>query len=206
MSDFAWISTAPAHASNLRPLRNSFAKESTSLEAPLREISAKIKEGLPLQPNEIPAEIFGAPDAKEKDYKLPDLFSAYGFWAVSQRAAEVIRQFDLGSGGLYPVKVLKNDRQTPVEGEWFCINFGNCKDSFIPEDSLNVAARTAGQWITRAVFSDEDVALNSLSLLGPDVWIEPKMRSAIFFSANLGTALKKAKADKGFFLKKCRVV
>lgn len=198
-----WISTAPGHASNLRPLRNDIGDESSER---LQAIVKRNEAGEPLAPDELPNLIYGAPHADEKDYRFPDLFYGYGFWVVSKSAADVLRQFDLGSGGFYPVRVLRKDLQTPVEGEWFCLNFGNRKDAFSAEESRNVEPRSAGKWTVRAKFSDEDVAVGSVALKGPDIWIDPKMRSVFFLGEALGQALKTAKADKGFFLKKCRVV
>lgn len=198
-----WISTAPGHASNMRPLRNDIGDESSER---LQLIVKRYLAGEPLAPDELPAIIYGAPHAQEKDFRFPDLFSGYGFWIVSGSAADVLRQFDLGGGGLHPVRVLKTDRQTPVKGEWFCLNFGNCTQAFSSELSKNVEPRSAGKWIVRAKLSDEDVTVGSVALNGPDVWIDPNMRDVFFLGEALGQALKKAKADKGFFLKKCRVV
>ena len=45
-------------------------------------------------------------------YRLPHLFYGYGYWVVSGVAADILRTFDLGRGGLYPVRVLKKDRRT----------------------------------------------------------------------------------------------
>lgn len=204
MSDVVWISTAPGHASNQRPLRHSFSEDGQvqfAIDCKKRNMA-----GEPLGPECFPNEIYGAPDAKESDYKLPDIFYAGSYWAVSKAAADVLRQFDLGGGALYPVKVFKKDRVTPVEGEFFCINFGNRKEAFLPEESRNVESRSAGKWIVRARHEDGDILLAPSAAAGADLWIDPKMRDALFLSDALGTALKEAKADKGFFLKKCRVI
>ncbi|KKC24045.1 hypothetical protein WP12_21535 [Sphingomonas sp. SRS2] len=118
----------------------------------------------------------------------------------------MLRQFDLGGGGLYPVRVYKKDRKTLVDGEWLCINFGNVKHAFLPDESRNFWAGSAGKWVGRAAMTDYDTALSPIALTGPDIWIDPIVRDAIFFSDGLGRALKKAKADKGFFLNRCRVL
>jgi hypothetical protein len=201
----AWISTAPAHASNLRSLRHSFSDdEATLLMA--RNCRKRNEAGESLGADCFPAQIFGAPHAKDKDYRLPDIAFAGSYWFVSKRAAEVIRQFDLGNGGLYPVEVLKKDRQTLVDGEWLCINFGNAKRTFLPQQSSNVDPRSAGQWLPSSMMTDGNMALSTDALAGPDLWIEPVVRDGIFFSEGLGKALKKEKVDKGFFLKRCRVL
>ncbi|WP_152664113.1 hypothetical protein [Sphingomonas sp. SRS2] len=205
MGKEVWISTAPAHASNLRPLKHSFSDNEDTL-AMARDTRKRNDAGESLSAQNFPAEIFGAPHAKEKDYRLPNIFFAGSYWAVSQRAADVLRQFDLGGGGLYPVRVYKKDRKTLVDGEWLCINFGNVKHAFLPDESRNFWAGSAGKWVGRAAMTDYDTALSPIALTGPDIWIDPIVRDAIFFSDGLGRALKKAKADKGFFLNRCRVL
>jgi hypothetical protein len=210
MSDIVWISTAPAHASNLRPFQNSFWRENSEQEQELCNTTARLKSGEALSSDCFPSEIFGAPNAKENDYNLPDFFYGYGFWVLSQAAADILRQFDLGGGALYPVKVLKKDRITSVGGDWFCINFGNVKSAFLPTESPTAKQRYIRNgekgWGAPAVLQDNEFAVSSIALSGPDIWIDPLVRDAIFLSEALGKALKKVKADKGFFLKKCRVV
>jgi hypothetical protein len=115
MSCTVWISIAPGSGTNLRPLRHSFSETDQRKDA--IAWGDQNGAGEPFKAECFHSEIYGAPQAKESDYRLPDIFFAGSFWAVSRAAADVLRQFDLGGGGLYPVKVLKNDRQTPVGGE-----------------------------------------------------------------------------------------
>lgn len=132
MSDTVWISIALGDGSNMRPLRHSFSETDRWKDAIAWGENNVAGASLPAEC--FPSEIYGAPDAKEADYRLPNLFFAGSFWVVSKAAADVLRQFDLGGGGLYPVKVATKDRRTPVGGEWFCINFGRlcCKDCACP--------------------------------------------------------------------------
>jgi hypothetical protein len=168
--------------------------------------------GEPLKAESFPAEIYGAPSATESDYRLPNIFHAGSFWVVSKAAANVLRQFDLGAGGLYPVKVFKKDRQTALGDEWFCINFGNRKETVIvPESSTFMREhyiRPGGVkgWVPKATIEDGDIAVSKAACSGPDIWVDPQIGDAFFLSDALGTPLKKAKADKGFFLHKCRVL
>lgn len=201
-----WVSAAPAHPSNLRPLTHSFREPEEKLDF-ARECRKRNEAGESLGPECFPEEIFGAPHAKESNYGVPHLFFAGSYWGVSKAAADVLRQFDLGGGALYPVRFLKKDRNTPVPGEWFCLNFGNTKAAFLPEESHRVRAASGGkQWTAPFVPRDGDIAVGSLACAGPDIWTDPKVRDAFFLSDALRAALKKAKADKGFFLTKCRVV
>jgi hypothetical protein len=133
MSDYVWMRVAMGQGDKVQWITHSFAHDDSAQETRLRDIIKKIDEGSPLSADEIPDEFFfGAPEATEKSYNFPHLFYAYGYWLVSKAAADVLCQFDLGGGGLYPAKVFKKDRITPVDGEWFCINFGNQKQAFLP--------------------------------------------------------------------------
>ena len=205
MSGKAWISTAPAHASNLRPLRHSLSDDDTKREL-VRNARQRIESGEPVGPECLPEEIYGAPHAKEKDYKLPDIFFAGSYWVVSKAAADVMRQFDLGRASFSAVRVLKNDRSTAVGGEWLLIVFGNHKNTVVAGESPGLRPFVRDIFSTSSRLDDGQIALRSDAMLPPELWVEEKIDSAIFFSWELGSALKKAKADKGFFLKQCRIV
>jgi hypothetical protein len=158
-----------------------------------------------------PPEIHGTQNADKAGYKrLPDLFKASNFWVVSEATANIMRGFDLGGGGLYPVKVMNRDRDIAVPGEWFCINFGNKKSALQVSDSVPMRQTYVRNgekaWTLKAVLKDGDIAVSKVATAGADIWIDPDMAHSFFLSNALGAALKKAKADKGFFLHKCRVV
>jgi len=211
MSDTVWISIAMGHGeANLLRLRHSFSETDQRKDA-IAWGNQNVA-GEPLKAECFPAEIYGAPDARESDYRLPNLFFAGSFWAVSKAAADVLRQFDLDAGALYPVKVFKKDRQTPLGDEWFCINFGNRKEAVaVPESSTLLREsyiRPGGVkgWVPKATLKDGDIAVSKAVCEGPDIWIDPQIGDASFLSDALGMALKKAKADKGFLLHKCRVL
>jgi hypothetical protein len=203
MSDMVWVSRAMKLASNLRPLRHSFSDDQRSFAV---DCKRKNEMGEPLGPECFPEVIYGAPLAREKDYRLPNLFFAGSYWAVSKAAADVLRLFDLGKGALYPVRVLKSDLQTPVDDEWFCINIGNAKSVVAVEKSEKIRPGAQGRYIMPPTIADGQLAVSSEALTPPDVWIDPQIWDAFFMSAAVGNALRVAKAQDGFFLTKCRVV
>ncbi|MFL9498841.1 imm11 family protein [Rhodopseudomonas palustris] len=209
MSDTVWISIAPGSGTNLRRFTHSFAESEVWLDH-ARVCRGRNDAGESLNQSCFPEEIFADRDARESDYRLPDIFFAGSYWAVSKAAADVLRQFDLGGGGLFPVKVLRKDRQTPVGGEWFCINFGNRKQAFRLAESVPMRETYVRNgekaWRLRVVLKDNDLAVSQAANNGPDIWLDPIVAAAFFLSDELGKALVKAKADKGFFLHKCRVV
>jgi len=159
-----------------------------------------------MAPEDFPKVIFGAPHAVESNYHVPDLFFGYGFWLVSETAANVMRQFDLGGAQLVPVQVLKKDRQTPIGGEWLCLNFGNAKSAVIPDKSAKIRMGPQNRYNLPATVKDDDVAVSAAALEPPDIWVDPQLWDNLFVSDRLRSALRKAKADKGFMLTRCRVI
>jgi hypothetical protein len=207
MNETVWISTAPGHASNLRPFRHDVDDRGREIFQPILD---RIDAGEPIALEDFPKTIYGAPEAQEKDYQLPDLFRAYGFWVVSGAAADVISQYDLGEGALQPVQVQKKDRRTPVDGNWLCMSIGNRKDALLPEESSRMThdfiLKGRMGWFPPFVPKDDDIALSSAACAGPDIWIDLQVGTSFFLSDRLARGLKKAKADRGFFLSRCRVL
>jgi hypothetical protein len=200
---FVWISRAMVHASNQRPFRNDVAELDHDR---LIEIKQANERGELLAPNDFPKVIFGAPHAKEKDYQVPDLFAAYGYWLLSETATDVLRQFDLGQTQLISVPVLESDRRTPIGGNWFCINFANARRLLVPEESEHIRMGPQNRYNLPATTKDNQVAVSADALEPPDIWVDPEFWGAFFMSEGLGNALRRAKVDKGFFLTKCRVL
>jgi hypothetical protein len=154
-------------------------------------IREKIRKGESLSSENFPQKIWGTPPATRRKYDF-DLFHADGYWGVSAKAAEVLRRFDLGGGGLFPVELFKAkgvecDDANPISGEWYCWNFGNMKQSFIPEQSGKLFRAGEGKWDLSSQAEDFSVKLARSE--GPDVWIDPALPRALFFSKDLGQAL-----------------
>jgi hypothetical protein len=198
-----WVSRAMKHASNLRPITSEVSQKDLHRAV---EWKRRNEDGEALDVSYFPAEVFGAPHSDEKDYELPDIFRAGSFWIVSKAAADVLRQFDLGHGSLYPVRVLKKDRRTAIGDNWSCLNFGNRKSAVLPEQSEKIRMGPQNRYNLPATTKDNQVTVSAEALQGPDMWVDPQLWDNFFVSAALGRALRKAKADKGLFLTKCRVL
>jgi hypothetical protein len=163
--------------------------------------------GEPLPPERFPNEFY-VDEPGQKIRKLPDLANAGGFWTVSTAVADVLRAFDLGRSSLYPTRTFRYDRKTPLEGEYFCLNFGETKSAFLPEQSHGARKPHANQdiWKLPLAPKDGDIAVDQAALSGPDLWIDPRVRKAIFLSNRLVDALKAAKLARNFGLFRCRIV
>ncbi|PDS74838.1 hypothetical protein [Rhizobium sp. L43] len=161
--------------------------------------------GEPMSAEHFPTEIFAIyPDKKEK--KQADLVLAAGAVVVSAACADVLRQFDLGHSSLYPIKLLQHDRKTPVEGEYFCLNIGERKDTFLREHSPLVRVLGSGRMRMPPNLHDDDVVVSPAALEGPDLWVSPPLIRMFFLSDRLTQALRAAKMGRVFGFRACRVV
>lgn len=210
MTANTWISRAPSDASNLRPLLHSFSDINAAASQFHIKTTERNADGFPLGPECFPDEIWIGKNARPSATNLPHLFYAGAFWVISATAAHVLRQFDLGKGALYPVRVLQKDRVTPLGEGYCCINFGNRKSAFLPDQSENARhgyIRDGRKgWFPRSTLANDQFAVSAIALAGPDIWIDPDVGDAIFVSDAFARALKRAKADKGWFLKTCRMI
>jgi hypothetical protein len=149
---------------------------------------------------------------RERFAGLGDFFWANGFAVVKGRLAETLHRFDLGEGGLLPLRIFQEDLTTPEPGEFFFVNFGARKDSLVAEQSkalkkLYVDRATGRQvWSVSLRLEDGDIALTSAALEGADLWNEERIHSKIFMSEALVTAIREAGVQIDFHLSECRIV
>ena len=136
--------------------------------------------------------------------KTGDLFMAGAFYAVKKPIADVLKRFDLGDGGLVPVPIFEADLQTPIEGEYYFLNFGARKNSFRPDLSERVHKRPNSQWWR--LIGEGPVTVDRTALEGADLWIEEELYGEVFMSGELAHALIAAKPKAELVLRRCDVV
>ncbi len=160
------------------------------------------------QPDQLPKVMYENPFCLIKD-NLPYMFDQGDYFCVSSACADVLRPFDFGRGGLVPVAIYHRDRETPVGGSHFLLNFGANKWALVPEASkLDAPPRLEGEplrWL-RADNMDGDVAVKRAALDGPDIWTDPNIHKAIFFSDRVVQALVVKQMEKQFRFIRCRIV
>jgi hypothetical protein len=197
-----WVSSALSNTALNTSFENEFAK--TDPQKYLSCFKKNIK-GMPLTADCFPAAFWG--EYPDKTYKKPPHFSLPGGNPiVSDEVKQVMQQFDLGQTSFYPTTLYKHDRKTPVEGSYYCINFGETKTCCMPEESQRTKKFDALFWTIKQFAEDGDVAVNASALQGVDLWVDTRIRKSLFFSDRLARALKAAKLTRTFGLRKCRVV
>jgi len=203
MSETVWISKAPLDSRLLLPLTSDVAEPKGLINYWKANNAAESR-----NPS-CPTEIWVKDESASKINKLPDLSVIRTSWILSQRLADVFRRFDLGKGGLEPVKAFKADHHTPLTGQYFCLSFDNVKRAFLPDESAKVSDFVKGVWTTDANFADGDIVCSKDALSGPDIWIDPRLYGSLFLSDRLVNALAEAKLEKGFGglggLRRCRI-
>lgn len=129
-----------------------------------------------------------------------------GFLCVTEKAASVLRRFDLGTGGLYPLELVRYDDVTPVDGFFWALNFGAKKDALVVEECREVSGSPKHGYFPEITIKDDDIALTTRELEDADIWGDERLRSGFFVSPRLGAALHKAGLAKAFHLLRCRIV
>ena len=206
MTNHVWISSAQQDPGLIQRVHTDLAQQDDEPDLKGQELN---KKGLPVPPELCPKKIWGDESARTFK-KMPDLFWAWSQWIVSERAADVMRRFDLGGGALHPVSegVYQRDGVTRVPGNYFCWTFGNTKSAFLPEQSRNARAPDIpGMWWKLPWKpADDDIAVSGSALIGPEVWLDDMLFKSVFLSGPLGDALDDAGLRKAFRLFKCRVI
>jgi len=209
MSEYAWVTQAPSDERLMAPMWSDAEIDGDKAAAELeRPVKNKSRRGVPLPAADFPASVAANRDPNDppKIYqKLPHFFTSSWIFA-SKELADVLRQFDVG-GGLYPVDIYQEDRKTRVPGTYLHLNIGTAKNALLAEQSPGVGDPYGmGVLLFNAPLNDDEITLSDVALSGPDIWVDPNLSSAIFFSDRLWTAMKLAKVHTPFRAKRCRIL
>lgn len=209
MSDYVWVSTMMLDSALIKLFDADIVEENRPVAVAATDA---IPRGQPVPADQCPRYVWARKgSSKVKDSSVPPpLFVARGYWIVNAAAVDVLRQFDLGDGALYPVDVRKSNAITPFEGEWYTWIFGNRKETVDIEASIGLRQFSPHpDSPTRSLPfkpANGDLAVSRKALDGADVWVEKNLFQSVFVSAALGNALKSAGLARAFRLAKARVV
>lgn len=166
-------------------------------------------EGFALERRDLPEA--GAVWNKGRFSKTGEIIMVGPFYAVKGRLFDIFSRHDLGEGGLVPVPNLQSDLQTAYSNDYYILQFGCRKDTFLESASKNVkfmvTDKVTGMDIT-AVHSwseDLDVALAPSALTGPELWCEERVDNKLFLSDALARELITEGMADTFRLQKCRI-
>lgn len=211
LSEHVWITDAFIRDELAKPFvsKKYIVAEGQEIIGLMDQSAEKNIRGENLSAENFPKQLFAQREKTDeaRTYKnLPDLFSG-GFWVVSERVAEIFQAMDTGGGGVFPTELFQEDGKTPVEGNYYCLNFGNKKTAFALEHSPRARSSPASRVMAPPFnMKDDDIAVFASALQGPDIWIDPTLRASFFLSDRLWQAIKSAGAGRAFNAERCRVI
>lgn len=165
------------------------------------------KIGWQLTRDRFPKDNYPRPDnyPAADEQSVPQIFSS-GFTFLSEESADVVGQFDLGDGALYPTRLWHSDRVTPMPGNFFYLNVASKKDTFLPEQSSVMKKLASGKWQVARLAKDLNLVFSKEALSGPDLWFQPMLMTNFFISDPLKQALDARRLSKDWMLTRCSVV
>ena len=197
----AWVSAALMDSSKIRGFFVDIIEADRDRGI---EILRRIKDGRRVKPDEFPKLMWAERTADNA--KRPDFFKPSGFWVVSGAVANILKKHDLGSSQVTKVKLLKTNRKDPIEGEYYNLALSEFKDTLLPNASTALRTWPNQTWALSFEPTNDQVALASSCLTGPDLWRERQLPNAFFLSDRLVSALREAKLTRHFKLYRCRIV
>lgn len=150
-----------------------------------------------------------------KGSKLPSVLPDYINWVcpvVSEKLADVLQTCDLGGSNFYPVSLTRRDTGATFSQMFFILNIAVCKRALQPDRSSGLRERIMAPTVQQREFNlktmvaNDDLALSSCCLDGPDIWIDPMLPQETFFvSDRLYQSLESEKLSKPLDFVRCRV-
>lgn len=148
-------------------------------------------------------------DLEDEDPELPCIFLCGGFWCVTEKLTELLRNFDLGTSALFDVELLKKDRKTRYGGNYFFLNISELRSGFVKERSKDFSSADFGRgrkwWISKSA-GDGDIVLDETVLRGSDLWADPNLMFDIGMSARLGELVIEQGFAEDMMLVRCSVI
>ena len=199
MNDTIWMSGA------LREAPLPFAVEDRVVPALERaQNSLRHSNGAHLDPGLLPQRAINQP--YQVVSKLPHVFLISDFLCVSEKVAAVLRDHDLGQGGLYPIELMQVDGVTPFPGPFWALNFGAEKRVLNDAESRQLRKVPSGQYTPKLTVKADEIALFHEAMKGADLWTDPQLVRVFFLSPRLKAALTRARLDTAFRLLSCRLI
>lgn len=134
------------------------------------------------------------------------------FFIVGPKTAEVVRQFDIGSGRPLPIAVEHANDSVTSCGAFFSWNFGNKATPFHPEGSTGIETSNYGTekpgehiYVPPNFPKDDTLAFSRDSLAGPGARREGFPSAGTVLSDRLAAGLRVANLDMPFEVTRCRV-
>lgn len=133
--------------------------------------------------------------SKSKPRFAPAFSNAYIF--VNHEIAEIMRGFDITENALHAVEFIEHDTVTPIDVQFYLLNFGAERPTIDVERServrRNTGVKSAEEYSLPINLKTNAIRILPSALEGPDLWVDKRLPFNFFVSDRLGLALRKAK-------------
>lgn len=141
-----------------------------------------------------------------------DVFFAGGILAVKAKIAAALMGADFGlGGGLVAHAIYEKDEKTPIQGQFYLVNFGPRKDCFRSTEKPGIRklatepATGRIHWSVDESVGDNDIVLSRDALEGSDVWMCPGLFCRIFMKDRVVKKLLASGANVEWAFRRCTV-
>jgi len=166
--------------------------------------------GEPLEQQDILSNFFQVVAPEDHNFdprygKYTPVIDLAGILAVRSDVADVLRKFDLGQGGLYPVNLFEKDKITPIEQYYSILWIANKSGTLNIAESKGLLRRRPDRddLFRLPEWKDAkpgDVVCNADAASGIDIWRDPGVPHRVFLNGRLKQALDEAGFAPAFSL------
>jgi hypothetical protein len=147
------------------------------------------------------------------EYHTEPFINGGGYPLVSESAKAILEQFDLGQTIFHRLTLVDPSESRLTTSEpYYLLNVSNKRsmgnydvlgpDGVIGSPLRNVAE---GRLYLPQIKRESELIVVPEALVGPDIWLDPKVPSLLFLSDTLASGLKAAGVDKGWGLVRASV-
>jgi hypothetical protein len=170
-------------------------KAALGVKQAIAEVIRGTKAGFLMEREQIPEYIF-ADEKYEKVPRdgLPDFFWVRSFPIESERVRALFERFEIGTTRFHEVPIYDKDHETLLSGLWYVLNFVADVSCFSLEDSewRKFAGRPDTGYGGNSPRKYLSVGVKADEIGARDMWADPMLRGALFFSDRMKRAVEAA--------------
>ena len=166
----------------------------------------QVNKGFPLDRSAF-ADHLQITDEKYDEAPMND-FIMKGFPCVSEAFKSFLEAEGVGEPVFYPIDIYLTDGVTKRPEPWFIMNL-RCQQRFwVPEEThIHAASRIVEDyWLAGSQQPDGRFAVLECALSGADLWFDPRLQNALFFSDRLKSAFQRSGLKPQFRFDRCKIV
>ena len=146
-------------------------------------------------------------DEKRDEAPLGDFFMM-GFPCVSEAFKSFLERENVGNPVFYPIDIYLTDGVTKRPEPYFILNLSCQQRYWVQEEThINAADKiTEDRWLGGSWQPDGRFAVAKDGLHGAELWFDPRLQNALFFSDRLKTSIQASGLKPQFRFNRCKIV